>query len=195
MDTEEIFKIDVPLKRSGDVLDKWLGAEKLFLPPSSKKKAAALLARCFQNEGIENQTLHYNFLNMISTPQKTDVDDINSVERELQSIIHSAQPKKNLYLVFAAFVVLLCLTVFAFMNQNVGMISKAQEDTLKALVSEVVELEKESGKKISHSALWEEIKRPLGISNYRDLPLSEFENTKTFLEKRLKLVSGQAGEK
>lgn len=194
MNTEDIFDIDAPKKNARKRLDKWLARERLYLSPAQRDKAALKLARVFANDDSDNPVLYQNFLTMIADEEEEGSDDINQIQTELKHIINSATPKSRIYFLSALFIFIFGALLFSMIYQekivfvegsNIGTITSAQEQNLKSLVSEIVEIEQNNGHEISHAEIWKLIKDKFSISSYRDMNINDYEEGYKILEQRL----------
>ncbi|MGH1404211.1 MAG: hypothetical protein ACRBDL_08195 [Alphaproteobacteria bacterium] len=193
MKTEDLFDIDAPIKNARKRLDKWLMRERLYLPSAARDKAAAKLARIFENEDSDNPLIYQNFLTMMVDEEDEGAEDLTQVQSELKHIIKNAYPRKRIMFLSVTVVFLLFSMVFIILGSGKitvfpaqGTINSVQEKELKSLVSDIVDAEIEKGYVVSHGEIWKVLKTEFSISSYRDMPADNFEEGKIILENRLK---------
>lgn len=182
------------LHRVERCLTQWLAGQKLKMSPPCRRQAAALVARYFyEEEGLSDRII-FNFLNRISGHPAIDPDNMGDVENAVRRLIARAQkqaekPPMRFFMVAMGLIVFLLLAmaaeIFSFSPAFLSPLTSTQQAELKALVDEIVRLEREiNNRDISHHAVWAEVKKPVLVRRYEDIPQSAFTARKAFLLKR-----------
>lgn len=192
--TAFLLDFQSPLRRAERCLTQWLAAQKLGMNPLRQRQACALITRYFYEEEGLDDAIIFNFLNRVAGQPAVDPDNIGDVENELRRLIAQAQkdaekPPMRFYTgALAAIVLLLSVLTWQslFHEPRISTpLTYAQQEELKSLVDEVVRLERKiNGRNISHGAVWAEVKKPLSVRRYEDIPQSEFSARRAFLMAR-----------
>lgn len=191
---EAAFLLDFqsPLRRAERCLTQWLAAQKLGMNPLRQRQATALITRYFYEEEGLDDAIIFSFLNRIAGQPAVDPDNIGDVENELRRLIGQAQKdaeKPPLRFYTAALVaIVLLLSILTAQNlltprQVSAPLTSMQQAELKILVDDIVRLERtRNNRDITPHAVWAEVKKPLMVRRYEDIPQTEFAARKAFLQ-------------
>ena len=195
--------MSAPIERARRCLEIWLREEGLNLSRRKRQRAAALIARYFYNEEDLRDRLILSFLRHYSGFRDVDMEDISMVSQEIQATLDEARPALPFFAnprwamsasFFSALLVVILAAFLLFFRAPsavvpVGTISRVQQAQLKKMVDGIAVTHPH----ISRAAIWESVKKPLGIRSYADIPVSRFKEAERILEKRYTLSISRAG--
>lgn len=179
-----------------EAIERFLEENDLALSKDNKARVRKHIATLFRSESsVSTSMIHdhlqeafeyqeYNRMNIEQT------DDAEAAEEALTVLLLSTNTRPNRKA--AWFLLTLCLVaalfVFYTLQPNTQPITVAQSDSLKAMVSKIVDLEQQNGNKTTHIAVWNTIKespeiKGLGYKkSYKDFTQEQYQEAAKLLE-------------
>jgi hypothetical protein len=191
MEWEKKLDLLGPIEQAERCLALWLKEEKRSLTEQQRQRAAALMARYFHHEDEVTDVLMLSFLRHYSGAGDIDMEDPASVRLEIKAVLDKSrvtapevQGRKRLKAVFVGGAIIVAVLCGAW---DIGhrTITKDQQAELKSLVRQIVERDKTA----TAAGIWADMKEPLNVRSYQDIPWWRYWQGRGLLEGRLGKVT------
>lgn len=195
MDEQEIKHRKKVIKAG---VNDFLDDHELDLSNQNMERMTRHLFKFFEEERSISATAINDHLSRIFEYNELNIEAMNdksgsSSEDLLVSLVLSAESKhqstpKKWWLILIIISLLVTTVIYFQSSSRTEPITVAQSETLKSLVSEIVEIEQNKNNKTSHIAVWNTIKDLEAItsegqkSSYKDFSQGQYETAKEYLE-------------